>query len=522
MLHAIAIVFVLGGLGPTVALAQTAPVLAVVPEGAVVDAAVFPDLAAGATFTFRSSQGDGKELAQGSVLDVRDGRALVGLSPGGAVNVGDLAVRCATAASQTQLRASLDQIKAQMSAGPGTPQIQQVLADLDATVQARETAINGGTCDVSALDQKLAELGATLQQAMASSQPTASPTADSTTTPTGSATDTSGTGTSPGAAGTPAAGNAGSGDSMEQVFSFVSRLFKMFQGLGSGSGDGKSGASSGQESSAAAGSDFATTPTPAPPQFGDPGVGAAPTAPPSSSPPPPSTSQPPIGGGAPAPTPPPSTGPITKGPVSPPPPAAAPPPTAAPPPSAAPPPPTAAPPKVGVSPQPPWWAVPKPKPVAPAPGDNAGTGSAAPNPLQGIAPRPGITAPGGLRPVGPIAALRPGAIHGKVVGDVDGRPGLDAVRDASVLISDGPGGAADRRATTNDAGAFTFAGVAAGRYNVVVTAAGFRSTTVAVSVTSGEDVPINVTLQRQTPAAPVRPRPVPGHLQPAHPRTQSP
>jgi Carboxypeptidase regulatory-like domain len=513
-LHAIAVFFFMGGLGPAAALAQTTPVLAVVPEGAVVDAAAFPDLAAGATFTFRSSQGDGKELARGSVLDVRDGRALVGLSPGGAVKEGDVAVRCATAASQTQLRASLDQIKAQMSGGTATPQVQQVLADLDATVQARDTAISSGTCDVSALDQKLAELGATLQQAMAPSQPTASPAAGSPATPSGGATDT--TVTDSGAAGTPAAPSAGSGDSMEQVFSVVSRLFKMFQGLGLGSGDGKSGASSGQDSSVIAGSDSTTTPTPQPPPFSDPGVGTAPTPPPSSSPSPgvvgpPSTSQPPIGGGSPGSSPPP-TGPITTGPVSPPP--------------------AAAPPKVVVPPQPPWWTVTKPKPGTPAPGGNAGTGTAPggsagtgsvpSNPLQGIGARPGIPVPGGLRPVGPIAAVRPGAIHGKVLGDVDGRPGLDAVRGASVLISDGPAGAPDRRVTTNDTGAFTFAGLAAGRYSIVVTAAGFRSATLAVSVTPGDDVPMNVTLQRQMPAAPMRPRPVPGPLQPAHPRTQSP
>jgi len=422
-----------------------------------------------------------------------------------------VAVRCATAASQTQLRASLDQIKAQMSGGAASSQVQQVIAALDATVQERDTAINGGTCDVSALDQKLAELGAALQQAMASSQPAGSPTADSTTTPSGTATDTSGINTSTGAVGAPAPGSAGSGsgDSAEQVFSVVSRLFKMFQGLGLGGGEGKSGAGSGQDSSGTSGSDFATTPTPAPPPFSDPGVVAAPSAPPSSPPAPtpgvvgpPSTAQPPIGG-APGPTPPPPSGPITKDPGSPPPP-------------------SAAPPRVGGSPQPPWWTVPKPKPVAPTPGGNAGTGTVPPNPSQGINPRPGITAPGGLRPVGPIAAVRPGAIHGKVVGDVDGRPGLDAVRGASVLVSDGPGGTADRRATTNDAGAFTFAGLAAGRYSVVVTAAGFRAATVAVSVTAGEDVPLNLTLQRLTPVAPARPRPVPGHLQPALPRTQSP
>src|SRR5690349_4420121 len=135
----------LAGLAPAVAAAQSTPVLAVVPQGAVIDAAPFPDLTAGAAFSLRSSQGNGTELARGSVVDIRDGRALVGVPAGTVVNAGDVAVRCATAASQEQLRASLEQIKAQMTSGAGTPDLQQILADLDATVQARGAAIGSGT-----------------------------------------------------------------------------------------------------------------------------------------------------------------------------------------------------------------------------------------------------------------------------------------------------------------------------------------------------------------------------------------
>jgi hypothetical protein len=128
---------------------------------------------------------------------------------------------------------------------------------------------------------------------------------------------------------------------------------------------------------------------------------------------------------------------------------------------------------------------------------------------------------GPLRPVGPIAAVKPGVVHGRVVGDVDGRPGLEPVRGASVSISDARG-TADRRAVTNDAGAFTFGGLAAGRYSVVVTAPGFRPATVGVSL-AGDDVPLNLTLQRQVAPPALRPRTVPNRgLPPTHTRPESP
>src|SRR5690349_10253556 len=205
---------------PAAAAAQTTPVLAVVPQGAVIDAAAFPDLAVGATFSFRRAGGDATELAHGAVTDVRDGKALIDLSGSSGVNAGDVALRCATAASQTQLRASLDQIKAQTTASTATPDVQRILGDLDTTVQARESAVNSGTCDVSALDQKLAELGAQLQQAMtpssssgsSASSPsgtttTAGVTADTTTT-SRTTTGTSGATESTGPTGWPAGTSA--------------------------------------------------------------------------------------------------------------------------------------------------------------------------------------------------------------------------------------------------------------------------------------------------------------------------
>lgn len=303
--------------------------------------------------------------------------------------------------------------------------------------------------------------------------------------PTPASSTTTQPGVTPDATGTKT-GTGGGSDSFDQAFEFVSKLFKLVQSLGLGSGGGSSDTSSDRDTSPVASS-------PPPQQIADPPVAAAPTTP-TITPTAPTTgvvdpsrpSQPPVGGGPATTPPPPSTGTITNG--------------------TAPRPTIGAPPKV-VSP--PWWTVTTPKPVTPAPRDDGKTPSVPPNPLQGIGARPGPTVPGGLRPVGPIAAARPGVIHGRVQGDVDGRPGLDPVRGASVSISDGPGGAPDRRATTNDQGSFTFAGLAAGRYSLVVSAAGFRSATVSVSVTPGEDVPVNLTLQRQARPTPVPPSRVP-------------
>ena len=163
--------------------------------------------------------------------------------------------------------------------------------------------------------------------------------------------------------------------------------------------------------------------------------------------------------------------------------------------------------------------MPKPKPSPPAGGDT-GTPHLPLKPLPTLGG--GTAVPGGVRPLGPIAVARPSVIHGRVLGDIDGRPGLEPVRGASISITDGPAGTADRRVTTNDTGGFTFTGLAAGRYSVIVTAAGFHPTTVPVTVQAGEDVPMNLTLQRQA-APPMRPRPIPSHgQQPTHSRIQSP
>jgi hypothetical protein len=75
---------------------QSASVLGVVPEGIVIDAAPFPDLRPGARMGFRRPDGSTTQVGEGSVLDVREGRALVGAKPGGSVQEGDLAIPCAS------------------------------------------------------------------------------------------------------------------------------------------------------------------------------------------------------------------------------------------------------------------------------------------------------------------------------------------------------------------------------------------------------------------------------------------
>ena len=163
---------------------QTANVLAVLPEGVVLPAAPFAELKPGSRFGFRRADGSTELVGEGWVLDVRDGRALVALRPGGVVQPGDVAVLCATlsgAGPDAEFRASLEAIKTQLaSAGGGTPEVQATLAELDAALAARGTAIRDGACDVAAHDQQIAELSLQLQRALAAVQasPAAPPTGE--------------------------------------------------------------------------------------------------------------------------------------------------------------------------------------------------------------------------------------------------------------------------------------------------------------------------------------------------------
>jgi hypothetical protein len=60
--------------------------------------------------SFRRADGSTEAIRQGFVLDVRDGRGLVALRPGGAVKAGDVAIACSSLTgpgSQVDLRANL-------------------------------------------------------------------------------------------------------------------------------------------------------------------------------------------------------------------------------------------------------------------------------------------------------------------------------------------------------------------------------------------------------------------------------
>ena len=106
----------------TSVLAQSAPVLGVAPEGAVIEAEPFPDLKPGARMGFRRPDAGSGLVGEGWVLDIREGRGLVGLKPGGTVQTGDLAVLCASSAAPGtagDLRSSVQALKDQLSAAGG-------------------------------------------------------------------------------------------------------------------------------------------------------------------------------------------------------------------------------------------------------------------------------------------------------------------------------------------------------------------------------------------------------------------
>jgi len=558
------LVLLLGALRPASAPAQPAAVLAVVPEGAVVDAAQFPDLAAGARFTFRRPQEGDRELARGEVLDVREGRALVGIPAGSGVQEGDIAVPCATAGSQEELRATVEQIRARVAAGAAAPQIHQLLAELDATVQARDAAIGSGECDVSALDRKVAEVGVQLQQVVATAPP---PAPESAPPPPPGSFPPPPAGQAEGAPGiasaAPPAATGGGLDSLDKLIEVVGRLFQMAQSMGFVPGGGGSGSGSQQGFPSSPppqfGSDAGVAPPP--PPFSDPGAGVAPPPPPPADTgvaPPPPVSDPPAPPSAPSQPQPAPGAPPTAGapPASGSPPAAgAPPPAGAPPgqdggsqpPASGKPPVVVAPPPGGLRPapgrallppggsppsaaeppaaRPPWWTVVKPRPKSDAADDTPATGGApsltrpAPGilPRVDVAPRTETGPPAGSRVIGPIATVKPGLIRGRVLTDGDGRPGGDRpLGGAAVLVSDGRAGTADHRVTTNAQGLFAVAGLPAGRYSIVVSAAGFRSTSASVDVLPGEVETVSVRLQRQAaPAPPPQPpRRLPNRLQP--------
>jgi hypothetical protein len=462
------------------ALAQTGTVLGVVPEGAVIDAAQFPDLRPGAKVGFHRSDGSVTEVAQGSVADVRDGRALIKLKPGGAVQAGDVAVPCAALSgpgSQADLRTSFQALKAQLAtAGGGAPEVQAVVAQIESALDARETTIRDGACDVTAHDQQIAVLTTQVQQVLAPAPPlpgsSPSPAAPAAVRGVPPSSSSSGV-AAPSQQG--AAQDATQQDPMDKAMDLVKRLFQMAQSKGPKRGGGGSSAPS--------------SPALAP---ADPGAGAPNPPSPGASAPGPSAG-PPAGGGSPGA--PPGTGPAPG--VSVPPSLGGSQPPAGGSPSNPPPGGVAAPPPAGSSGppgQPPaWWTIPKLKPPPPR---IVGAPPGAVSGALGSATAPALTPSPGATPLPEVAHLRIVTIHGGVQTE-KGSP----IQNALVTI-------AGRHVSTGPNGEFRLFEVPAGRHTLVVTAAGYRGRNVTLDLSSGEPGKVTLTLQPHTvspPASPQRP-----------------
>jgi hypothetical protein len=537
-----------------------AVVLGVVPEGVVIDAAMLPDLPPGARVGFRRADGSAAQIGEGSVLDVRDGRALVELQPGGTVQVGDLAVACASltgSGSQADLRVSLQGLKTQLrSAGGGSGELQAALGQLESTLDTREAAIRAGSCDVSPQDEQIAALTQQLQQLLAASPPTAtaaapvplpSSSADTPPVPLPAGSLPGGTpgqetvGASPLPGPSPTVGQGTTSDGVAGALQLVQQIFQMAQSMGLFGG---SKGSEGQQPvspfpsadvpaaiGAVQGTESFVPPPPPPPLTTIP-----------SEPPPPVVSAPPS-------TPPP---PVTTPPSSPPPPVVSTPPSPPPPTTATPPKPPAriviAPPRLrlpgdrladtppaggkpsepprpgdlrqppeGPSVRPPvreqWWTItpPKQSPVV------AGTTPGAPS---GSVPRviaPGATkrsedapAAGTIKPP-PVGTFRPaltpppGTAGQPGVGSIArGTPPSQrlAVVQGLVRTDNGapvPGAmiaVGGKQVATNARGQFVVTDVPLGRQVLVVTGRGFQPGRMALEVSSGEVEKVSVTLRR--------------------------
>jgi hypothetical protein len=171
------LLFALLGL-PAVGWAEEAVVLAVRPEGAVVDVGQTPDIQRGSRLGFVHLNGDRKETGQGWVLDVREGRALVGLTPGSAVKKGSRAILCpkpGEADPYQELRTMVDQLRNQ-AAKPGAQmraEIQAMTNQVQLALEARDAALQQGACDMAEYDRQISALATDLQNLSARLQPVA-------------------------------------------------------------------------------------------------------------------------------------------------------------------------------------------------------------------------------------------------------------------------------------------------------------------------------------------------------------
>jgi Carboxypeptidase regulatory-like domain len=155
--------------------ASEGTVLAIRPEGVVIDASALPGLQPGSRVGFLRSDGQRTPAGQGFVLDAQGGQALIGVTPGTGVRVNDLVVLCPTrTGGNDAVRPLVESLRTQVS----SPQVQQTAGRLLATLDARDAAIQQGNCDVARFDSEIEGLLAQLQNEAAAAQaaaPSAAP-----------------------------------------------------------------------------------------------------------------------------------------------------------------------------------------------------------------------------------------------------------------------------------------------------------------------------------------------------------
>jgi hypothetical protein len=445
---------------PAVSWAEEGVVLAIRPEGAVVDIGQMPEVQQGSKLGFIHLNGDRKETGQGWVLDVKEGRALVGLTPGGAVKKGDRAILCPKPGEDPyqELRTMVDQLRNQ-AAQPGaqmTSEIQAMTNQVQSALGARDAAIQRGSCDTAEYDRQISALATDLQNLSARLQPVAMGPSLQEGAPPGTPSietpplqEPLPPGTSP-MEGSPQGG-----------IDVVSKLSELLQALG-----GKFGTGGGGESGGGA----------APPSVGwsepSPSSGAAPPSP---------EPDPGVPGGAGEEA---KAQDPTKPPIK-----------------------VIDPSKIKLKPIPlptkeeakkdkpqpspeakvPWWQAPKIQPAQPStPVTPAGP--------QAVTPQKEIFKPG----IGPIAKVTPGQIKlasvtGKVLNE-QGKP----VPGAKVAV----GGAGS--VLTNSQGKFTVQNLKPGKHQVTATAPGYKAETRKITLEPGEVESVEFTLKKMA-ASPEKP-----------------
>lgn len=155
--------------------AQEANVIAVRPQGIVVDAAQLEDLKPGVKVGFVRDGAERQEIAQGWVLELKAGKALVGAPPGSGVKKGDLMVVCPAAGEDrhAELRAKLEEFGETTPAPKGRKpsRAQQVVQQVTEALEARDAAAEEGKCDLASHDEQIETLGEQLSKVAASRPP---------------------------------------------------------------------------------------------------------------------------------------------------------------------------------------------------------------------------------------------------------------------------------------------------------------------------------------------------------------